>query len=341
MKLRKLGRTGLKVSNLCLGTMTFGNGAWGCDEDMARTIIDRYLDAGGTFVDTADVYNAGVSEEILGRAIEGKRQQVVVATKVAGPTGAGANDLGVSRKHIMDSVDASLKRLGTDYIDLYQVHAYDPTTPLDETLRALDDCVRTGRVRYIGCSNYSAWHLMKATALARELGSARFDCLQPQYSLVCRYIEREHLPLCIEEGVGVIPWSPLGGGMLTGKVRRGEAPPAGSRAAADGNNESRFRAERNLDLAERLIEVASDLDRSPSQVALAWCAQQPGVTSPIFGARTLEQLEDNLVAGDITLDSEALRRLDEVSKLELIYPYDFHERVRGMMQQMNLETSQT
>ena len=330
MKIRKLGRTGLKVSNLCLGAMTFGNTDWGCDEGTSRKIVDRFLDAGGNFIDTADVYSTGVSEEITGRAIAEKRQQVILATKVAGPMGGSPNDLGLSRKHILDGIDASLRRLGTDYIDVYQVHAYDPTSPLDETLRALDDCVRAGKVRYSGCSNYSAWQLMKATALARELGTARYDCLQPQYSLVCRYIEREHLPLCREEGIGVIPWSPLAGGLLTGKIRRGEAPPQGSRAATDQMNQARFQSERNLDIVETVVAVAAELGVTPSQVALAWVASQPGVTAPIFGARTLEQLEDNLVAADLTLPEEAQGKLDAVSKLDLVYPYDFHERVKGI-----------
>ncbi len=331
MKIRQLGRTGLRVSNLCLGTMTFGNAQWGCDEPTSKRIVDRFLDAGGNFVDTADVYSAGVSEEILGRALKGKRQRAIVATKVAGPMGTGPNDLGLSRKHVLDAVDASLRRLGIDYIDLYQVHAYDPSTPLDETLRALDDCVRAGKVRYVGCSNYSAWQLMKAVALSRELGLSRYDCLQPQYSLVCRPIEREHLPLCIEEGIGVIPWSPLGGGLLTGKVRRGQPAPAGTRAAVDPMNRARFTAERNLEIAEAVAAVAQRLGKTASQVALAWVAEQPGVTSPIFGARTLEQLEDNLGAADLVLDDEARKRLDESSRLELVYPYDFHERVRQMV----------
>lgn len=337
MKIRKLGRTGLKVSNLCLGAMTFGHPSWGSDEATARKIVDRFLDAGGNFIDTADVYTNGVSEEITGRAISEKRQSVVLATKVAGPMGTTANDLGVSRKHILDGVDASLRRLGTDYIDLYQVHAYDPTTPLDETLRALDDCVRAGKVRYVGCSNYSAWQLMKATALARELGTARFDCLQPQYSLVCRYIEREHLPLCREEGIGVIPWSPLGGGLLTGKYRRGADAPEGTRIAAEDRMRDRFLSEKNLEIADTVAQVAQAAGKTPGQVALAWVAQQPGVTSPIFGARTLEQLEDNLGAADLALDDEAKKRLDEVSALELVYPYDFHEQVRGIMSAMQLE----
>ncbi len=337
MRMRKLGRTGLKVSNLCLGTMTFGNTDWGCDEATAHKIVHRFLDAGGNFIDTADVYSAGVSEKITGRAIREKRGQVVLATKVAGPMGPGPNDLGLSRRHVLDAVEASLRRLGTDYIDLYQVHAYDPTTPLDETLRALDDCVRRGLVRYVGCSNYSAWQLMKATSISAALGTARYDCLQPQYSLVCRYIEREHLPLCLEEGIGVIPWSPLGGGLLTGKVRRGADLPGGSRAAVDPNNRARFSAERNLEIAETLIEVAQAAGKTPSQLALAWVAGQRGVTSPIFGARTLEQLEDNLGAASLRLDAETLKRLDEASALPLVYPYDFHARVRGMTGAMNLD----
>jgi aryl-alcohol dehydrogenase-like predicted oxidoreductase len=336
MKLRRLGRTGLKVSNLCLGAMTFGNTQWGCDEATSRKIVARFLDAGGNFIDTADVYSNGVSEEIVGRAIHGARGRVVVASKVAGPMGEGPNDLGLSRRHVLDAVEASLRRLGTDWIDLYQVHAYDPTTPLDETLRALDDCVRAGKVRYLGCSNYSAWQLMKATAVARELGTARFDCLQPQYSLVCRYIEREHLPLCREEGIGVVPWSPLGGGLLTGKVRPGEEPPAGTRAAVDAMNRERFLRARNLEIAQAVVEAARRIGRTPGQVALAWVARQPGVTAPIFGARTLEQLEDNLGAADLELDAETLGGLDEVSRLELVYPYDFHERVRGMMKAQGL-----
>jgi aryl-alcohol dehydrogenase-like predicted oxidoreductase len=283
------------------------------------------------------VYSAGVSEEITGRAIRNKRAQVVLATKVAGPMGGGPNDLGLSRKHILDGVDASLRRLGTDYIDLYQVHAYDPTTPLDETLGALDDCVRAGKVRYTGCSNFSAWQLMKATALAKELGTSRFDCLQPQYSLVCRFIEREHLPLCAEEGIGVIPWSPLGGGLLTGKIKRDGEAPAGSRAAVDPMNRERFRNEKNLAIADAVGSVAKSLGKSASQVALAWAATQKGVTSPIFGARTLEQLEDNLGAADLSLPDDAKKRLEDVSALELVYPYDFHARVRMMMGAMKLD----
>jgi len=338
MKIRKLGRTGLKVSKLCLGAMTFGNAEWGCDEETSKRIVDRFLDAGGNFIDTADVYSTGVSEQILGRALGARRSSVVIATKVAGPMGSGPNEVGLSRSHILAGVDASLRRLGTDYIDLYQVHFYDPTTPLDETMSALDDCVRSGKVRYLGCSNYSAWQVMKANALARERAAARFDALQPEYSLACRHIEREHLPLCREEGIGVIPWSPLAGGLLTGKVRRGAPPPAGSRLATSPLSKARLESETNLDIAERVIEVAERIGRSPSQVALAWVNQQPGVTSPIFGARTLEQLEDNLASAELRLDDEALKRLDEVSALPLVYPYDFHERVRGLAARLGLDS---
>ncbi len=331
MKYRKLGNTGLKVSNLCLGTMTFGHQEWGSDEAEAKRIVDAFIDAGGNFIDTADVYVNGISEEITGRLIRDKRQSIVLATKVAGPMGETINDLGLSRKHILDSVDASLQRLGTDYIDLYQVHAFDPTTPIEETLVALNDCVRAGKVRYIGCSNFSAWQLMKALAISRDLGIARFDCLQPQYSLVCRYIEREHIPLCIEEGVGVIPWSPLGGGLLSGKIRRGEKVPQGSRAAQQLDQNPRFTNEKNLEIAEAVIEVAAKAGVTPSQIALAWCIAQPGVTSPIFGARTLSQLEDNLVAADLVLEEETLRALDEASALETVYPYEFHAMVKSMI----------
>lgn len=336
MKNRRLGRTGLKVSKLCLGAMTFGAPEWGCDEATAKAIVDRFVDAGGSFIDTADVYSNGVSEEITGRLIGDKRQQIVLATKVAAPMGTGPNDVGLSRRHILDAVDASLRRLGTDYIDLYQVHGYDPTTPLDETLTALNDCVRAGKVRYLGCSNYSAWHIAKANALAKELGLARYDCLQPQYSLICRHIEREHLPLCREEGIGVIPWSPLGGGVLTGKVSRDQAPPEGSRAAMNPLVASILH-DQTFDTVDAVVSVAQELGKTPSQVALAWAATQPGVTSPIFGARTLEQLEDNLGAADVVFEASQLQRLDEVSALPPAYPYDMQARTRELLAGLNLD----
>jgi len=322
MQIRNLGRTGLKVSNLCLGAMTFGNNDWGCDEPTSKRIVHQFLDHGGNFIDTADAYSAGVSEEITGRPIVDRRSSVVIATKVLAPMGKSANDRGLSRKHILDAVDASLKRLQIDYIDLYQVHGFDERTPIDETLRALEDCVRSGRVRYIGCSNHFAWQLMKAIALSRELGTARYDCVQPNYSLVTRAIEREMLPLCIDQGVGVIPFSPLAGGVLTGKIRPGEDPPAGTRAALNPFGGNFYTEERKLVIAQVVVEVAESVGATPSQVALSWCANQPGITSPIFGARTLEQLEDNLGAADLELDDEANKRLDDASRLDLEYPAD-------------------
>lgn len=330
MEMRNLGRTGLKVSKLCLGAMTFANEDWGCDEPTSQAIVHRFLDAGGNFIDTADGYSAGVSEEITGRAIADRRQSVVLATKVFAPMGPGANDRGLSRKHIMDAVDASLKRLGTDYIDLYQVHGFDEQTPIDETLRALDDCVRSGRVRYVGCSNHFAWQIMKAVALAKELGTARYDCLQPQYSLVSRAIEREVIPLCIDQGIGVIPYSPLAGGVLTGKIRPGEEPPAGTRAAVNPFGGNFYTEERKLAIAQVVVEVAEAVGASPSAVALSWCANQPGITSPIFGARSMEQLEDNLAAAELELDQAANARLEEASALELEYPADILALFRRM-----------
>lgn len=332
MEMRNLGRTGLKVSKLCLGAMTFGNQDWGCDEPTSARIVHQFLEAGGNFIDTADAYSAGVSEEITGRAVADRRQSVVLATKVFAPMGPSPNDRGLSRKHILDAVDGSLKRLGTDYIDLYQVHGFDEQTPVDETLRALDDCVRSGRVRYIGCSNHFAWQLMKAVALAKELGTARYDCLQPQYSLVSRAIEREVLPLCIDQGIGVIPYSPLAGGVLTGKILPGKAPPKGTRAAVNPFGGNFYTEERKLAIAQVVVEVANAVGATPSAVALSWCANQPGITSPIFGARTTAQLEDNLAAADLVLDEAANTRLEEASALELEYPADILALFRRVTQ---------
>ena len=329
MEMRRLGRTGLKVSKLCLGAMTFGNPDWGCDETTSRKIVDRFLEAGGNFIDTADGYSSGVSEEILGRAIADRRQEVIVATKVFAPMGPGPNDSGLSRKHILDAVDASLRRLGTDYIDLYQVHGFDDDTPLDETLGALHDCVRAGKVRYTGCSNYFGWQLMKANSVARELGKARYDSLQPQYSLVCRAIEREIVPLCIDQGIGLVPYSPLGGGILTGKMRLGEPAPAGTRAAVAAMSDF-YKDARKIEIAQEVANIADSLDCTSSQLALAWAAQQPGITSPIFGARTLEQLDDNLAAADLEIGVAAATELEEATALPLEYPADLVRSFRRL-----------
>lgn len=324
MKYRWLGKSGLQVSELCLGAMTFGKEA---GEAAARTIIDHFLDAGGNFVDTANVYGKtpGLSEEIVGRALKSRRNKVIVATKVFFPTGPGLNDQGLSRTHIMQAVEASLRRLQTEYIDIYYVHCWDKKTALEETLLTLNNLVKSGKVRYLGVSNFAAWQLMKALAISELRGWSKFICLQPQYSLVIRDIEREILPLCREEGLGVVVWGPLGGGFLSGKYRRGEKPPEGSRIARakEGWEEawSRRASEKNFRILDVIGEIASSRGKSYAQVTLAWVRSQPGITSPITGARTLEQLKDNLGSVGWELTSEELETLDKVSRLEWGYPY--------------------
>lgn len=322
MEYRRLGGTGLMVSELCLGTMTFGREL---DESGSREIIGRFLEAGGNFIDTADVYEAGVSEEITGRAIKGLREDVVLATKVRFPVGDGPNDVGLSRKHIMKGCDDSLRRLGTDYIDLYQAHMWDAATPLEETLSALTDLVRGGKVRYIGVSNFAGWQLTKALYVSELKGFEKFVSLQPQYSLVERNIEREVLPACREEGVGVIPWGPLGGGFLSGKYRRDEKPPEGSRIAGvpDEFEEAwhKRNIERNWRTLDAIGEISEETGKSYPQIALNWLLRQEGVTAPIIGARRLEQLEDNLGAAGWELTAEQVQKLSEASAIEDVYPY--------------------
>ncbi len=330
MEYRRLGETGLMVSELCLGCMTFGGGA---DEATSRAMIDRFVEAGGNFLDTADVYSEGASEEITGRALKDRRDDFVLATKVRFPMGQGPNSVGVSRKHIMQGCEASLRRLNTDYIDLYQVHCWDEATPLAETLAALTDLVRAGKVRYIGISNFTAWQIMKSAHVSETRGLERFVSLQPQYSLVERNIEVEALPACREAGLGVIPWSPLGGGFLSGKYRRGEQPPAESRiASAESHWEeswSRRATERNWRVLDAVGAVAEETGKSYAQVALNWLLRQPLVTAPIIGARTLEQLEDNLGAAGWRLTPAQVARLSEAGALEETYPYRFiHEGQR-------------
>jgi aryl-alcohol dehydrogenase-like predicted oxidoreductase len=321
---RRLGRTGLMVSELCLGCMTFGREL---AEEGSREIIARFLDAGGNFIDTADVYAKGSSEEITGRAIKGVRDDVVLATKVRFPMGEGPNDVGLSRKHVISGCEASLRRLGTDYLDLFQVHAWDALTPLEETLSALTDLVRAGKVRYIGVSNFTAWQLMKSLWISELLGLESFVCLQPQYSLVERNIEREILPVCREEGLGIIPWSPLGGGFLSGKYRRGERPPQGSRIAeaveAMEEHWDRRATERNWDTLEIVAEICEETGKSYAQISLNWLLRQEDVTAPIIGARTMEQLEDNLSAAGWELSEEQVGRLSEASAIDEVYPYRF------------------
>jgi aryl-alcohol dehydrogenase-like predicted oxidoreductase len=340
MRIRLLGRTGLKVSEICLGTMTFGGvpggrGAPGCDEKESLAILGAYLEQGGNFIDTADGYADGRSEEILGKGLKGRRDDVVLATKVFFPAGPGANRKGLSRKHIFENIELSLRRLQTDYIDLYQVHCFDSRTPLEETLSALDALVREGKVRYLGCSNFGGWQLAKALGVSALHGYARFDCLQPQYSLVSRSIEREILPCCRAEGVGVIAYSPLGGGFLTGKYRSGKAAPPASRVA-DSVPANRFWVERNFternyQILRAVEEVSVRLGKTFSQIAVAWLLAMPGVTSAIIGARNLAQLRENLGAGDWDFPSEEWKKLDEASALPIEYPRDFQAFVETLV----------
>jgi aryl-alcohol dehydrogenase-like predicted oxidoreductase len=315
---RTLGRTGLKVSALCLGTMQWG---WTASEAEAVAVMDAFVEAGGTFIDTADNYSrwapgnpGGVSEEIIGRWLHkhGNRRDLVIATKVRSPVWDSPNGSGLSRKHIMEAVDASLRRLGTDYIDLYQAHAFDPEAPIDETMRAFEDLVRQGKVLYLGASNYPAWRLAQALAVSQARGWARFDAMQPHYNLVHRgEYERELRPLCAHEGVGVIPYSPLAGGFLTGKYRRDAPLPTSARAEGI---QGRYYQDR---LAWETMEVLEGIARgrraTPTQVSLAWLLAQPAVVAPIIGANTVEQLRDSLGAIELVLSMEELQRLDAAS----------------------------
>jgi aryl-alcohol dehydrogenase-like predicted oxidoreductase len=331
MEYRRIGATGLKVSELCLGAMTFGRESNAND---ARKIVDRFVDAGGNFIDTANVYAAGASEEILGRIVKDRRQALVIATKVRFNAAlfmgkrVGPNDIGLSRSHIMAEVERSLKRLQTDYIDLYQVHSWDYETPIEETMRALDDLVRHGKVRYLGASNFSAWQLMKSLWTSDKHGLSRFDCLQPQYSIICREVEREILPVCRTEGVGVIPWSPLGGGFLTGKYRTGEKAPEDARLTKM-DLWGRLANERNYRTLEAVEHVAKERGRSIAQVALAWVNQQPEVSSVIYGARTPEQNEENLGAVGLKLDADEMKTLNQTSALAPEYPSAMQARMPG------------
>lgn len=337
MEYRQLGKTGLKVSALCLGTMTFGTRFFNIgvvDQAGASRMVSRSTEAGINFFDTADVYSYGESEEILGRALkdaDAPRASVIVATKVRGAMSEAAmagtgdiNNVGLSRQHIIASCEASLKRLGTDYIDLYQVHGWDRITPIEETQRALDDLVRQGKVRYIGCSNWAARQLMKAISLSEAHGWERFVSLQAYYSLVGRDLEHELLPLAVEEGLGVLPWSPLSGGFLTGKYRRDQALPEGARRT--GFEFPPVDQERGFDAVEVLDEIAKRQDASIAQVALAWLLAQKGVASVIIGAKKLTQLDDNLKAVDVRLSADDVSRLSATTAPPTLYPQWMIER---------------
>lgn len=326
MDYRSLGATGLKVSALSLGTMTFGGqgkfafvGA--TDAATARTQLGRAIAAGVNLVDTADVYSGGASEEIVGEIVRGRRDDLLLATKVRFRMGEGPNDEGLSRHHIIRAAEASLRRLGTDYLDLYQVHEWDGQTPLEETLAALTHLVDAGKVRYVGVSNYSAWHLMKALGIAERRGFAPIASQQIHYSLHAREAEYELVPLAVDQGVGILVWSPLAGGLLSGKYRRDVPPPAGSRLLTDWNEPPVPDQGRLYDIVEVLVAVAEEHGVSAAQVALAWTIARPGISTVIIGARTTEQLEDNLAAAELRLTAEQTARLEEVSRPTLLYPY--------------------
>jgi aryl-alcohol dehydrogenase-like predicted oxidoreductase len=339
MKYRQLGTTGTQVSVLCLGAMTFGEAdeksfmhKVGSDEKESHAVLDRALEAGVNFIDTADVYGQdGLSERVLGNWLASRkaRERVVLATKGRFRMAPGPNGTGASRMRIQRAIEASLRRLGTDRIDLYQIHMQDLRTPEEELVRALDDAVRAGKIVYFGASNYAAYRLMESLWVADRLGLNRFVTLQAQYSLASRALEREHVPLCRKFGLGILPWSPLASGLLSGKYRRGQTAPAGSRLAEWKDRYQSFDNDRNWNIVEALVAVASELGKAPSQVALAWLLARPVVSSVIFGARTVAQLDENLGAGDLELPAQTVARLDAASAFEFGYPYDLIKSVDG------------
>lgn len=329
MEYRQLGNSGLRVSTITLGTMGFGGTGFAenvgkIDVDGARREIDIARDAGVNLFDTADVYSSGMSEEILGKALGSNRDDVLVASKVRLPMGDGPNDAGLSRHHILRSVDATLSRLGTDYLDLYQLHEWDGQTPLEETLSALDDLVRWGKVRYIGVSNFAAWHMMKALWTADRKGLTPFVSTQVHYSLQTRDIENEIVPVAVDQGIGMLIWSPLAGGLLSGKYRRGVDAPAGSRHVEGWNEPPVYDTDRLYDIVEDLVAIADAHDATPAQVSLAWLLAKPAVTSLVIGARTEEQLRGNLAAADLQLTAQELEKLDAISEQQLPYPFWHH-----------------
>jgi len=332
MNTRFLGATGVRVSELCFGAMTFGGrGYWKNVGQVAQKEADELvnvaIDGGINFFDTADVYSEGWSEEILGKALGGKRKDIVLATKVRGRTGPGPNDVGLSRKHILESCDASLRRLGTDYVDLYQVHSFDLRTPLEETLRALDDLVRGGKVRYIGASNFAGWQLMKALSISDARNLERFVTLQALYSLIARDLEIELVPLSLDQKLGILPWSPLGGGFLTGKYRRGEPRPEGARRTDAANQFLQFDEEKGFAIVDELERIALAHEASITQAALNYLLRKPGVTSVIIGARNREQLEDDLKAASWAMTADEVARLDALSAPPRVYPHWALERM--------------
>jgi aryl-alcohol dehydrogenase-like predicted oxidoreductase len=333
MHYRLFGRTGLYVSELCFGAMTFGGK--GLYESMGKTaqteadtLVSLALDSGINFFDTSDVYSAGESEKILGKALGVRRKDVVLATKVRGSVGPGANQQGLSRAHIISSIDGSLKRLGTDWVDLYQIHGFDPVTPFDETLRAFDDIVRAGKVRYVGCSNLTCWQLAKANGIAERKGWARFESLQAYYSIAGRDLERELVPLLNDERMGLMVWSPLAGGLLSGKYGRdGKGPEGSRRTTFDYPPVNKDRA---FDCIDAMRKIGDARGASVARIALAWLLAKPHVSTIIIGARNEDQLRDNLAATDLALDTAEVAELDRVSALPSEYPAWAIERLLGL-----------
>ncbi|MDQ1530003.1 MAG: hypothetical protein QOE37_108 [Microbacteriaceae bacterium] len=333
MEYRQLGRSGLRVSTITLGTMGFGGTGWASpigrlDVDAARRQVDLCREAGVNLFDTADVYSNGLSEQILGEALGKNRDEVLIATKVRGDMGPGPNDAGLSRHHIVRAAEASLRRLNTDHIDLYQVHEWDGLTPLDETLAALDALVRSGKVRYIGSSNYTGWQLMKALWTSDRRGYESFVSEQIYYSLQARDAENELVPIAIDQGLGILVWSPIAGGLLSGKYRRGQDAPEGTRRFEGWSEPPVHDEDRLYATIDELVAIADDHGVSAAQVALASTLAKPAVTSVIVGARTEEQLRDNLAAADLRLTDDELRRLDDASGVPLLYPY-WHQANTG------------
>jgi len=310
MEYRRLGNSGLFVSALGLGTNSFGGRA---DEATSLRIIDTVLDAGVNFIDTANIYTNTESERIIGKALEGRRHNVVLATKAGLPRGEGPNERGASRHHLMKELEGSLKRLRTDYVDLYQIHTFDPNTPLEETLRALDDMVRAGKVRYIGCSNFFAWEVMKALGISEREGLNRFVSLQVSYSLADRTPEREMIPLCLDQGLGIIPYFPLAGGILTGKYTSADKAPAGSRLEKDPRFAEKLKQDK-IALGRQVAGLAAELGVEPGVLSIAWLMNRPAVSTVIVGASRVEQAEANLKSASLKLDDSTLARLDELSE---------------------------
>jgi aryl-alcohol dehydrogenase-like predicted oxidoreductase len=326
MEYRTLGRSGLRVSTLTLGTMTFGGQAQfrnvgDVQVDEARRIVDQAVEAGVNLIDTADVYSAGVSEEMLGEVLVGRRDQLLIATKARFPMGEGPNDAGLSRHHVIRACEESLRRLQTDHVDLYQVHEWDGVTPLEETLDALDTLVHQGKVRYLGCSNYAAWQLMKALGTSERLGLQRFVSQQIYYSLIGREVEYELVPAALDQGLGILVWSPLAGGLLSGKYRRNQDFPAGSRRTTEWSEPPIYDWDHVYDVIDTIVGVAEGRGVSGAQISLAWLLGRPGVTSLVIGARNEAQLSDNLAAADLELSADERAMLDKASVPDLLYPF--------------------